>query len=146
MQKLCTDDGAESNAGAGDSATSNLADVVSCVCEYTQPIRREEELLIEQQDMIKRQDALRPFFPNLMRGPLNKRERAYFLRRYLVDANVDITSITEAWNAGQKEGVSKLLEEKVRAYLPKFVQHLTAHRKENFDSKCQFCSTGSRIG
>lgn len=114
MQKLCTEDGAENSAGAGDSVASNMANVVSCVREYTQPIRREEELLIQQQEMIKRQDALRPVFLNLMRGPRKERERAYSLRRHLVDANIDMASITEAWNAGQKDAVGKLLEEKVR--------------------------------
>jgi len=112
LQKLCTEDGAENNAGAGDSVASNMANVVSCVREYTQPIRREEELLIQQQEMIKRQDALRPVFLNLMRGPRKERERAYSLRRHLVDANIDMASITEAWNAGQKEAVGKMLEEK----------------------------------
>lgn len=106
LQKLCCED------GAGDSAAPNTASMISCVREYTQPCRREEELLVLQQEMIKRQDALRPVFHQLMRGTRKERERAYLLRRNLVDAHVDMTVLTEAWNAGQKEAVEKLLEEK----------------------------------
>ena len=112
LQKLCADDGAENNAGAGDS--SNVANLISCVREYTQPIRREEELLVEQQEMIKRQDALRPVFIHLMRGNRKDRLRAFSLRRHLVDANVDMASISGAWEAGQKDAVGKLLEEKAK--------------------------------
>ncbi|KAK3912330.1 Maternal protein exuperantia [Frankliniella fusca] len=110
LQKLCCEDGTDN--GAGDSAAPNAASMISCVREYTQPCHREEELLLQQQEMIKRQDALRPVFQHLMKGSRKERERAYVLRRNLVDAHVDMTIITEAWNAGQKDAVGKLLEEK----------------------------------
>lgn len=110
LEKLCLEDGAENSAGAGDAAAPNVATLISCVRGYTQPCRKEEELLLQQQEMIKRQDALRPVFFLLMRGNRKERERAYLLRKHLVDANVDMTIITEAWTSGKKEAVAKLLE------------------------------------
>ncbi|XP_034246976.1 maternal protein exuperantia isoform X2 [Thrips palmi] len=113
LQKLCTDDGAD-NSGAGDSAAPTLASMISCVREYTQPCRREEELLIEQQEMIKRQDALRPVFLQLIRGNRKDKLRAYSLRKQLLDANIDMALITEAWNSGQRDAVATLLKEKAQ--------------------------------
>lgn len=117
---MCHDDSNENNEGAGDSVVTSMANLTPCVVEYTQPCSREEELLIQQQEMVKRQDALRPVFFQLMRGSRKDRERAYLLRRTLVDAEVDMDIITQAWNSGQKAAVSKLLEEKVCNYLDVF--------------------------
>lgn len=112
LQKLCLEDGAD-HSGAGDSAAPKMASMISCVRGYTQPCRREEELLVEQQEMIKRQDALRPVFLQLMRGNRKDKLRALLLRKQLLDANIDMPIITEAWSSGQKEAVETLLKEKV---------------------------------
>lgn len=68
-------------------------------------------VLAAQQDVIKRQNSLRPLFVNYFRGKIYHRLLAVDCRRSLAEHGFDIEKLQEIWEEKKLEGISEILDD-----------------------------------
>ncbi|XP_015598178.1 maternal protein exuperantia [Cephus cinctus] len=101
-----------SGSGDSDAATKGTVELIR---EFVQPTYAEEKELAELKLVLERQNSLKPIFGALLRVSRRERQHASPLRRLLAEAGVEYAVLQEAWSTGQKEGLEKLIKEKVTA-------------------------------
>ncbi|CAK9822192.1 Maternal protein exuperantia [Anthophora retusa] len=136
--------GNETN-GSGDS-DSAMNKTVEFVREFVQPVEMEEQEYAELKVVFERQSTLKPIFEFFFR--INRRERQYAspLRRLLAEAGIEYTQLQEAWNNEKKEGLEKLIREKLITIEEKKIQDLLYVLESHFDpdKKPQLRISGDR--
>ncbi|XP_046433574.1 maternal protein exuperantia [Neodiprion virginianus] len=103
--------GAESS-GSGDSDAATKG-TIELIREFVQPTHVEEKELAGLKLVLNRQNSLRPVFGMLLRQSRRERQHASLLRRLLAEANVDYVELQEVWSNEKREGLQKLIKEKV---------------------------------
>lgn len=68
-------------------------------------------VLSAQQDVIKRQNSLRPLFVNYFRGKIYHRLLAVDCRRSLAEHGYDIEKLQEVWDERKVEGITEIIDE-----------------------------------
>ncbi|KZC14525.1 PREDICTED: maternal protein exuperantia [Dufourea novaeangliae] len=123
--------GTEAN-GSGDS-DSAIQKTVEFIREFVQPIEVEEQEYAELKIVFERQNSLKPIFGVLLR--VNRRERQHTspLRRLLAEAGIEYSQLQEAWSNGKKEGLEKLIREKLIAAEEKKIEDLLIVLEGHFD-------------
>ncbi|XP_012273305.1 maternal protein exuperantia [Orussus abietinus] len=118
-------------SGRGDS-DATAKGTIELIREFVQPTHVEIEELAELKLVLQRQNGLQPIFGPLLRV---RRDRQYAspLRRLLAEAGIDYKLLQEAWTNQKKEGLEKLIIEKVIAATPKDVQDLLDLLECHFD-------------
>ncbi|XP_043263466.1 maternal protein exuperantia [Colletes gigas] len=113
LNSLETVTGSDGN-GSGDGGDSGTkSTIIEFISEFVQPVEIEEQEYAELKIVFERQNNLRPIFGVLFR--LNRRERQHAspLRRLLAEAGIEYSQLQEAWINGKREGLEKLLKEKL---------------------------------
>ncbi|XP_034939274.1 maternal protein exuperantia-like [Chelonus insularis] len=113
LQHLSNDEeNAETNEGKEkDDATSKAT--IEFIREFVQPVEAEEKEHEIQKLMLEREYSLKPIFRPLVQMSRRERHHATRLRGLLAESYIDYTQLKEAWAAGQKEALEKMIKEKV---------------------------------
>ncbi|XP_076679899.1 maternal protein exuperantia [Andrena cerasifolii] len=124
---------AESTAdGSGDS-DSAMKKSVEFIREFVQPVEVEEQEYAELKRVWERQKSLKPIFGALFRVNRRERQHASPLRRLLAESGIEYSQLKEAWSDGQKEGLDKLLKEKLTTADEKKMEDLMVVLEGHFD-------------
>ncbi|OAD57155.1 Maternal protein exuperantia [Eufriesea mexicana] len=123
--------GNEAN-GSGDS-DSSMKSTVEFIREFVQPVEIEEQEYAELKVIFERQNSLRPIFGFLYRVNRRERQQVSPLRRLLAEAGIEYTQLQDAWSNGKKEGLEKLIKEKLTAAEEKKVEDLLSVLESHFD-------------
>ncbi|CAD1468676.1 unnamed protein product [Heterotrigona itama] len=118
--------------GSGDS-DSAMKNTVEFIREFVQPVEIEEQEYAELKVIFERQNSLRPIFVSLFRVNRRERQHASPLRRLLAEAGIEYTQLEEAWNNGKKEGLEKLIKEKLTTTDEKKIADLLVVLEDHFD-------------
>lgn len=124
--------GNEAN-GSGDS-DSAMKNTVEFIREFVQPVEVEEKEYAELKIVFERQNSLRPIFGDLFRVNRRERQHASPLRRLLAEAGIEYTQLLDAWNDGMKEGLEKLIKEKLVGAEEKKIEDLLVVLEGHFDA------------
>lgn len=103
--------GTETN-GSSDS-DSAMKQTIEFIREFVQSIEVEEKEYAELKMVFERQNTLKPIFRALFCMNRRERQHASPLRRLLAEAGIEYPDLEKAWNDGKKEGLEKLIREKV---------------------------------
>ncbi|XP_076755168.1 maternal protein exuperantia [Xylocopa sonorina] len=123
--------GNEANGtGDSDSAMKKTAEFIR---EFVQPVEIEEQEYAELKIVYERQNSLRPIFGILFRANRRERQHANPLRRLLAEAGIEYAQLQEAWNNGKKEGLEKLIKEKLPAVEKKKIEDVLIIVEGYFD-------------
>ncbi|XP_046751593.1 maternal protein exuperantia [Diprion similis] len=123
--------GAEgSGSGDSDAATKGTIELIR---EFVQPTHVEEKELAGLKLVLNRQNSLRPVFGMLLRQSRRERQHASLLRRLLAEANVDYAELQDVWLTEKKEGLQKLIKEKVTGAKEKEEEELLEVLECHFD-------------
>ncbi|XP_068983521.1 maternal protein exuperantia [Bombus flavifrons] len=118
--------------GSGDS-DSAMKNTVEFIREFVQPVEMEEQEYAELKIVFERQNTLRPIFGALFRVNRRERQHASPLRRLLAEAGIEYSQLQEAWNNGKKEGLEKLIKEKLTSTEEKKIEDLLIVLEDHFD-------------
>ncbi|XP_066587722.1 maternal protein exuperantia-like [Prorops nasuta] len=146
IQRLAATDGKEETpktvegssgeeVGSGDSDAVALKKTVEFIREYVQPIEIEENERSELKLIFERQSSLRPIFDTLIRRSRRERQHATPLRRLLAEAGINYIQLQEAWTEGKKEGIEKILKDKLSKPDEKKIEDLMMILVNHFDSE-----------
>lgn len=118
--------------GSGDS-DSAMKNTVEFIREFVQPVEIEEQEYAELKIVFERQNSLRPIFGVLFRVNRRERQHASPLRRLLAEAGIEYSQLQEAWSNGKKEGLDKLIKEKLTATDEKKIEDVLIVLEGHFD-------------
>ncbi|XP_012260677.1 maternal protein exuperantia isoform X2 [Athalia rosae] len=110
MGEESTKGGEGSGSGDSDAATKGTIELIR---EFVQPTEEEEKELEGLKLVVNRQNSLRPVFGASLCQSRRERQHASLLRRLLAEAGVDYAELKEAWSSGKKEGLQKLISQKI---------------------------------
>lgn len=123
--------GTETN-GSSDS-DSAIKQTVEFIREFVQPIEAEEKEYAELKIVFERQNTLKPIFGVLFRVNRRERQHASPLRRLLAEAGFEYAELEKAWNNGKKEGLEKLIREKLTTTEEKKIEDVLIVLESHFD-------------
>ncbi|XP_035729110.1 maternal protein exuperantia-like [Vespa mandarinia] len=119
-------------SGSGDSDTA-MKSTIEFIQPFVQPIHIEEEERAKLKVVFERQNSLRPIFGPLFKASRKERQHASPLRRLLAEAGIEYSQLQEAWSNGQKQGLEKLIKEKLTAAEDKKIEDLIKVLESYFD-------------
>lgn len=123
--------GTETN-GSSDS-DSAIKQTVEFIREFVQPIEAEEKEYAELKRVFQRQNTLKPIFGVLFRVNRRERQHASPLRRLLAEAGIEYAELEKAWTDGKKEGLEKLIREKLTTTEEKNIEDVLIVLESHFD-------------
>ncbi|XP_076645145.1 maternal protein exuperantia [Halictus rubicundus] len=123
--------GTETN-GSSDS-DSAIKQTVQFIRDFVQPIEVEEKEYAELKIVFERQNTLKPIFEVLFRVNRRERQHASPLRRLLAEAGIEYAELEKAWNNGKKEGLEKLIREKLTTTEEKKIEDVLIILESHFD-------------
>ncbi|XP_017893183.1 maternal protein exuperantia [Ceratina calcarata] len=118
--------------GSGDS-DSAMKKTTEFIREFVQPVEVEEQEYAELKIVFERQNSLKPIFGVLFRVNRRERQHASPLRRLLAEAGIEYAQLRDAWSNGKREGLEKLINEKLPAIEEKKVEDLLILLEGHFD-------------
>lgn len=122
----------DETSGSGDSDTA-MKSTIEFIQPFVQPIHIEEEERAKLKVVFERQNSLRPIFGPLFKASRKERQHASPLRRLLAEAGIEYSQLQEAWSNGQKQGLEKLIKEKLIAAEDKKIEDLIKVLESYFD-------------
>lgn len=131
LSSLEVSKGNEAN-GSGDS-DSAMKKTTEFIREFVQPVEVEEQEYAELKIVFERQNSLKPIFGVLFRVNRRERQHASPLRRLLAEAGIEYAQLRDAWSNGKREGLEKLINEKLPAIEAKKVEDLLILLEGHFD-------------
>ncbi|CAK9811822.1 Maternal protein exuperantia [Anthophora quadrimaculata] len=131
--------------GSGDSDCA-MNKTVEFIREFVQPVELAEQEYAEMKVVLERQNTLKPIFEFFFRINRRERQHASPLRRLLAEAGIEYTQLQEAWSDGKKEGLEKLIREKLTTTEEKKIEDLLFVLESHFDpdKKPQLRISGDR--
>ncbi|KAG7210551.1 hypothetical protein KM043_012071 [Ampulex compressa] len=120
----------ETGSGDSDAAMKNTIEYIK---DFVQPVHVEEKEHAELKVIYERQNSLRPIFGALFRVNRRERQHASPLRRLLAEAGIEYVQLQEAWASGKKEGLEKLIKEKLSTAEKKELEDLLVVLEGYFD-------------
>ncbi|XP_076292454.1 maternal protein exuperantia [Lasioglossum baleicum] len=138
LSKLEQKSGTETSGSSdSDSASSDrdsaIKRTVEFIREFVQPIEAEEKEYAELKIVFQRQNTLKPIFGVLFRVNRRERQHASPLRRLLAEAGIEYAELEKAWNNGKKEGLEKLIREKLTTTEEKNIEDVLIVLESHFD-------------
>ncbi|XP_031837386.1 maternal protein exuperantia [Nomia melanderi] len=118
--------------GSSDSESA-IKQTVEFIREFVQPIEAEEQEYEELKIVFERQNTLKPIFGVLFTRNRRERQHASPLRRLLAEAGIEYSELQEAWGNGKKEGLEKLIKEKLTTAEEKKKEDLLIVLESHFD-------------
>lgn len=123
----------DESTGSGDNSNTSMKSTIEFILPFVQPIQVEEEERAKLKVVFERQNSLRPIFGPLFKASRKERQHASPLRRLLAEAGIEYMQLQEAWSDAQKDGLEKLIKEKLIAAEDKKVDDLIKVLESYFD-------------